>query len=201
MGSEIQRVDPSEFRFDERQAYDRLDNESVDEFTFARAYFDMPSRSMGKLADDIGVPRNRLQVLAKKHSWTARAEALDVEIARRALKNLESRQVEVRTNHSDIAQKMLDKVSDKLDDLMNHEVYAKDLPALLDVASKLQRVSVGLQDTKRVEITGRDGNAIQIVQSLDSSDRHNFLRDAQAELNRRLALDNIVDAEVIDDVE
>lgn len=203
--SEIERVpsvSPEEFWGDLRLPFDRLDDEPKDHFMLFAGYRDLGSkRSMTKLAEMTGLSRSRLQPIAARNSWGARAEAYDIEIARIALSALEGDQTSMRVRHAEIARILMDKAASAAELVDPAFLSPRDVAPWLDVASKLERASKGLLDTKRIEVTGKGGDPIKVVSEMSSEDRQQLMLEARAELNRRLGQASIAWTEDIQDAD
>jgi F0F1-type ATP synthase delta subunit len=67
----------------------------------------------------------------------------------------------------------------------------------------LERLSRGATDTKRIELTGKDGGPITVAQELTADQRRELLGAAAAELNKRIKQqaieESIIDGEVVED--
>ncbi len=200
MASELESVDRSP-RFDAPGPYDAFDDESDAEFLLAKAYFDLgPKRSLRRLADATGASLTRVQGLAKRHSWVARADALDEETIRQATREIEGGTAEMRERHAEAAKLGFDIVMEGMKNIRPEFLSTRDMAALLDITSKLERMSRGVQETKRVEVTGKDGGPIELVAKMDPEERRALMRDAQAELARRLAgtvTEEVIEGEIV----
>lgn len=204
MTSEIERVAPEEFAGDVRMPYDRLDGETREHHEWFMAYCSAGrTRSFGALATNTGLSRSRIQPVAGRNSWVARAAAWDAEQHRLALASLETPVVDMHKRYALIAAKASGLVLAALEMQDPAFMNMRDAGPLLDAAFRIERASRGITDTKRVEITGRDGGAIEVVQAMDAETRKQFLAAGLAELAGRhqAAIENIVDAEVVPESE
>ncbi len=206
MNAEIDPVIPEEYVFDFKGSWDRLDDESKDQYMLFAAYRDMGNRrSIRAIVDITGLSRSRIQPMAVRHSWSDRADQYDVEVARIALKALEGddSQSEMRNRHAGIARVLVEKAGAAAAMMDPAFLAPRDLPVWLDVAAKLERASKGLLDTKRLEVTGKGGDPIKIVNEMSADERRELMREARAELDRRLGKPEIEaiieDAEIVED--
>ncbi len=203
--TEIERVEPDEYFGDERQPFDRLDNEPKDHFELFKFYLSLGSRrSIKHVCETTGLNRSRVQPIATKQSWVSRAESYDMDTARAALKALEGdeSQQEMRQRHIEIARSLVEKAGQAAELMDPHFISARDVPTWLDVAAKLERASKGLLDTKRLEVTGKGGDPIKIVNEMSAEERRELMKEARAELDRRLGkpeIEAIIEAEIVED--
>ncbi len=208
MTSEIEPVDRAQ-RFDLHGPWDAFDDETDMEFALAKTYFNLgPKRSLRRAADEVDMPLSKMQGLAKRHSWVARADALDEEVIRQATRDIEGGTAEMRERHAEAAKLGFDIVMEGMKNIRPEFLSTRDMAALLDITSKLERMSRGVQETKRVEVTGRDGGPIELVAKMDPEERSALMLEAHAELERRLAgrqggipeaFPEIIDADVVDE--
>lgn len=197
-------VHAEEFLSDKRAIWDRLDDEAFEDFEFFRVYREQGCgvRSIRATALEVGFSHRTVQRVSTRNSWLARVEEYDLECQRRAVVTLEGSQLAMRQRHANLAEKMLAKGEAAFDLLDPRFMHPRDLGVIIDVAAKLERLSRGVTETKRVEITGKDGGAIQVANELSAQDRRALLEAASVELSKRLKqteLDNVIEGEVIDD--
>lgn len=186
MSSEVIAQDPFEPVFDQQGVWDRLDNESVEDFRLFVLYREMGhTRSLARLSVRIFMPRGDLLRLSKQHSWTRRAEEYDTEHTRLAILEIEREVPDMRKRMAEGAKMMMQKALDAAENFPTNAINARDLPVWIDISSKLERASRGVSDApKKVEITGKDGGSIQ-VEAMPSSQRDELLAGIAAELMRR----------------
>lgn len=197
-------VHAEEFLGDRRQSWDRLDDEALEDFEMFACYREMGkgTRSIKAVAVEFDFSPRTIQRVASRNSWLARVEPYDDECHRLALVSLEGDTIAMRQRHARMAAVLLDKAEQAANLADPRFMHPRDIPVWLDVAAKLERLSRGVTETKRVEVTGKDGGAIQVANELTSQDRRALLSAAAAELNKRLKaseLENIIEGEVIDD--
>lgn len=200
-------VEAEEFLGDRRQPWDRLDDEALEDFEMFACYREMGkgTRSIKAVAVEFDFSPRTVQRVASRNSWLARVEPYDDECHRLALVSLEGDTIAMRQRHARMAAVLLDKAEQAANLADPRFMHPRDIPVWLDVAAKLERLSRGVTDTRKVEITGANGGPIEVAQTLTSAERRELLNSAAAELNKRLkqsALEeSIVDAEIIEDDE
>lgn len=202
MGNEIESippVSPAEFFGDEREGFDRLDGESKREF----AWFDHyrragRRRSYGEVAQYHGVSREAIQKAGTKHSWVQRARSFDAYQDEHRAAELDGQQLETRENHLVLLAKIRKRIDERMDKLGETEIQARDLPAYIELALKYERLNAGLGDApKKIEITGKDGAAIEVVNNLSAADRKEWLAGIQATIQAQIeAQQGVLDADI-----
>ena len=139
------------------------DGETAKAYAAFCAYRDLgPERSLSKTGAVLGKNPGGLEEWSSKNEWVKRAAAWDAEQDRIARKAQLDEIVKMRKRHAKLASDMLTKAAKALDHLPEEEIKASDLSRMVDVASKLERLSRG--DVGDV-IEERDGGeAINPVQ-------------------------------------
>lgn len=199
--NEIERVTPEEFSGDLRQPWDRLDGEARDHHEWFMAYCAQGrNRSFRALAENTGLSRARIQPVAGRNSWVARAAAWDAEQQRLALADLEAPVVDMHQRYARIAEKTSSLILAAIEMQDPAFMNMRDAGPLLDAAFRIERASRGISETKRIEITGKNGGAIELVASMDAETRKAFLAAGLEELAGRhqAALENVIDGEVVE---
>ena len=138
---------------------------------------------------DLGVKRNQpktCEILGKnsttisewsvKYNWVERAEAYDDYQERREREMLEKERLndikKMRKRHADLASAMLIKAAKALKTIPDEEIKASDVTRMVDVASKLERISRG--DVGEVVEERNGGEAVSPVQIyIPSNSREN----------------------------
>jgi hypothetical protein len=203
----VPAVLPSEYSGDERAAWDRMDGESVTEHQWLAIYIKLGAkRSYKEVAQIADVPRDRVQRTAAKWGWPRRVElAQEYEDARR-LQEIEGKQYQIRSEHDRMLEGAFEKLEAAISVMDPYKMSPRDLPAWIDAVVKYRRQNAGISDNaKKIEITGKDGGPIETVSSMSRQERQELLREMNAEVSRRLsaidALDGVIDAVLVDDVE
>lgn len=144
--------------------WDRQPDETAKAFEAFCVYRDLgPGRSIPQVGQKLGKSEGTLEPWSSKYEWVKRATAWDAEQDRRAREAQIKEIVAMRKRHAKIAAKALEKVSAALECVDPENVSNSDIARLMDVASKLERLSRG--DVGDV-IEERDGgeavNPVQI---------------------------------------
>jgi len=126
------------------QLWERISGESVKNYEAFCRYRDMgPSRSLEKVARELTKSKQLLNRWATLYHWSERAKAWDNEQDRLTRESYTKDILDMRRRHAQIAKEVLDKVRDAFQLLDAAELKATELARLLNVASKLERVSRG----------------------------------------------------------
>ena len=127
------------------------------------AYRDMGSeRSIQKVAKALSKSEALIKRWSAKHDWVVRAAAWDSEQDRLLRAEMRRGIGQMRKRHADLAVKILEKAAAALEMIPPDEVKASDVGRMVDVATKLERISRG--DVGEV-IEERDGGeAVDPVQ-------------------------------------
>lgn len=209
MGAELEPVKPVsavEFYADERESFDRLDGESQLEHGWFSAYCRLGrKRSYKEVALQQEVSRELIQRTASKHSWRLRCEAYDDFVDARRLAEIESRQIEVRSEHAELFKDARAKLTAAISLVDPYKMNPRDMPAWLEVITKGERQAVGITDApKRIEITGKDGGDIK-VSDMSAGERQDKLAEIMSEIARRMSqvealnAPEILDGDVVED--
>ena len=202
----VKPVSPVEFYGDERESFDRLDGESPTEHRWFMAYARLGRRrSYKEIAAHEEVSRETIQRAATKHSWRVRVEAYDDYEDSRRLAEIEARQIETRSGHAELLGNLRSKVDAAIALMDPYRTSPRDLPAMVEVLIKYERLTMGISDApKRVEITGKDGGAIEVsAADMTPERRHQVMAQIMAELAKRqaeveaLAEANILEGEIV----
>ena len=171
-------------------AWHRLPTESSKAYEAAKTYFEMGvERSLEGVGKKLGKTRQALDGWSTKFNWVERAQAYDDHqdaIRRNALEKAEQKEAEkwaerrlaLREQEWELAEKL----TDRLQQMLAFPVYQRitsedgktifepakwtfrDASRLAEVTAKLFRNAAGLPvETSRQELTGADGNAIEIT--------------------------------------
>src|ERR1700742_848441 len=208
MSQEIERVEPvsaAEYYGDERETFDRLHGESRREHQWAMHYFRLgKKRTFKEVAGYFEVGRQEIQLTAERHSWVTRSRAFDDYEESRRLADIEGAQLQTREKHMALLASMREKVEAKLSTLDVFAMSPRDLPAYVETLIKYERLTVGLGDApKKIEITGKDGGAIQVA-DMPADERRQLMADIQAQIASRLkaietaAEEDVIEGEIVD---
>lgn len=133
------------------EPWERQESESAQAFQGFALYRDMGAgRSLAKVAQELGKSKALMERWSVRWQWGQRAEAWDEELDRQLRRELTKGVVEMRKNHADIARAMLSKSLEALQRIPIEKMGPKDIATMVDVASKLERISRG-EATERTE--------------------------------------------------
>lgn len=147
----------------EPEPWERQLNESPQAFEAFAAYRDMgAARSNAKVSRLLCKSKALMDRWSSEHDWVKRAAAWDAEKDRVARQTQLSDIKAMRDRHAAIAKKMLDTADSALSNINPQEVSTNEIARLVEIASKLERISRG--DVGEV-IEERDGgDAVSPVQ-------------------------------------
>lgn len=142
--------------------WERQDRETPKAFEAFCVYRDMGTdRSASKVATIVGKSYSLMQQWSQKYGWVDRAAAWDDEqdrIKREAEQKAQIEAIkEMRKRHTKVAVKMINKADAALDEILAGEIKPADIPRIVDIATKLERISRG--DAGEV-IEERHGEAV-----------------------------------------
>lgn len=147
----------------EPEPWERQLNESPQAFEAFACYRDMgASRSLAKVSRVLCKCKALMERWSKENDWVKRAAAWDAEKDRVARQTQLSDIKAMRERHAAIAKKMMDTADSALNNINPNEVSTNEIARLVEIASKLERISRG--DVGEV-IEERDGGeAVSPVQ-------------------------------------
>lgn len=139
--------------------WDRLQDEGVRAYEAFCVYRDMGTqRSLSKVAEKLQKSETLMGRWSGNHNWVKRAAAWDDEqerIEREIAQKEQAKAIrDMRKRHADIATAMIVKAARALARIPEDEIKPGDVSRMVDVASKLERISRG--DVGEV-IEERDG--------------------------------------------
>lgn len=144
--------------------WERQDKETPKQFEAFAAYRDMgEERSLTKVAQILNKSKQLLGRWSSDNKWVERCAAWDKE-QDRILRQEQIKDIKkMRKRHADVASAMITAAAKGLKEIMEKpkEMTPNDVARLVDVASKLERLSRG--DTSEV-IEQRQGEAVDAVQ-------------------------------------
>lgn len=143
--------------------WERRENESTKAYEAFCIYRDMGTqRSLSKVAEKLQKSETLMGRWSGNHDWVARAAKWDDEqdrIERETLQREQAKAIrDMRKRHADIASVMLVKAARALQRIPDDEIKPGDISRMVDVASKLERISRG--DVGEV-IEERDGGKVE----------------------------------------
>lgn len=145
---------------DPPELWERQPGEGPQAFKAFAAYRDSgingQRRSLQKTAENLtkrdGTPYSpgTLKEWSRQHQWQMRVDAYDQEMDRLMQEELRKGRAAMLKNHVGIAQAMLTKALKALQRIPVDELTAQDVARMVDIASKLERISRG-EATERTE--------------------------------------------------
>ena len=146
----------------EPDPWERQLNESTQAFEAFAVYRDMgASRSLAKVSRVLCKSKALMERWSTDHDWVKRVAAWDAEKDRVARETQINDIVEMRKRHAAIAKKMMDTADSALSNINPNDVSTNEIARLVEIASKLERISRG--DVGDV-IEEREGEAVSAVQ-------------------------------------
>lgn len=143
--------------------WERQEKESDKAFEAFVIYRDMGvSRSYSKVAEKLQKSDTLINRWGRTYNWTERAGAWDDELDKETQKAQRKEIAKMRQRHADLASQMLEKAANALRFIPEVEIKASDISRMVDVASKLERLSRG--DVGEVIEERNGGDAIPAVQ-------------------------------------
>lgn len=145
------------------EPWERQPEETPKAFEAFCVYRDLgPERSIAKAGKQLGKNRVTLEQWSSKYEWVKRCTAWDTEQDRIARQDQQKEIKKMRKRHAGIAAAMLVKAATALQRLPDDEISASEISRMVDVASKLERISRG--DVGEVIEERNGGDAIDPVQ-------------------------------------
>ena len=147
----------------EPELWELQPGETARAFEAFRKYRDLgPSRSIAKVGKELGKNRVTLEDWSSKYDWVKRAAAWDAEVDRIARQEQLQAIKAMRKRHAKLASDLLTSVEKEIENLKPGTMTPNEIARITEVASKLERISLG--DVGEV-IEERDGGeAVSPVQ-------------------------------------
>lgn len=124
--------------------WERQPDESAKNYEAFKIYYEMGvDRSLRKVAEKLEKSETLMGRWSGQFDWVKRADAWDKEQERLARIENQKEIAKMRKRHAQLARKVLEKVDEALDELQSEDVGAANIGRLIDVASKLERISLG----------------------------------------------------------
>ena len=128
----------------EVQPWERQEGESAKAYEAFAEYRDMGAeRSLAKVGQKVGKSKRMMEKWSKAHNWVVRVEQWDLEQDRLIRISLTKDIGAMRKRHADVAKAMLIKAARALQKIPDDEIKATDISRMVDVATKLERISKG----------------------------------------------------------
>ena len=145
------------------EPWERQDGETAKAFEAFAIYRDMgPDRSLRKVVQSLNKNLTTIAEWSSKYDWVNRVAAWDAEQDRIARQQQINDIKKMRKRHAGIAAAMLVKAATALQRIPEDEISASEISRMVDVASKLERISRG--DVGEVIEERNGGDAISPVQ-------------------------------------
>ncbi len=131
-----------------QKMWERLPDETAKSFEAFCTYRDMGiDRSLAKVGEKLGKSTALMERWSRRHDWVRRAAAWDDEQERIERETAQKEQAkairDMRRRHAGLANTMLVKAALALQRIPEDEIKAGDITRMVDVASKLERISRG----------------------------------------------------------
>lgn len=128
----------------EPEPWERQLNESTPAFEAFAVYRDMgASRSLAKVSRHVCKSKALMERWSVEHDWVKRVAAWDAEKDRVARQKQLDDIVSMRERHAAIAKKMMDTADSALSNINPQDVSTNEIARLVEIASKLERISRG----------------------------------------------------------
>lgn len=129
---------------EDKQPWERQEGETVKQFVAFCVYRDMgKARSLQKVAAELAKSETLIKRWSANNSWIDRVALWEDEQDRLTRIELARDIGAMRRRHADMAVAMLMKAAKALQKIPVEEVKASDISRMVDVASKLERISRG----------------------------------------------------------
>ena len=133
------------------EPWERQKNEGAEAFEAFSHYRDLGSeRSLVKVGQKLGKSQTLIERWSSNWNWVNRVNAWDDELDRQTREELAKGITEMRKRHVGIAQAMLTKALKALKKIPEDDLTSQDIARMVDIASKLERLSRG-EVTERTE--------------------------------------------------
>ena len=147
--------------------WERQKGETTNAYEAFCVYRDLGvKRSQVKTCEKLGKNSTTISDWSVKYNWVERAAAYDDDQERKEREMMEKERLndikKMRDRHADLAVSMLEKAARAMQAIPDVEVKASDITRMVDVASKLERISRG--DVGDVIEERNGGEAIPAVQ-------------------------------------
>lgn len=145
------------------EPWEKQPEESAKAFEAFAVYRDMgANRSLEKAGRILGKVKVTLEPWSSKFNWKKRAEAWDAEQDRIAREAQLSKIKKMRIQHANLANAMLVKAAKALQKIKTEDMTPNDIARMVDIGSKLERISRG--DVGEVVEERNGGTATPAVQ-------------------------------------
>ncbi|MDG4796894.1 hypothetical protein [Micromonospora sp. WMMD1082] len=167
-------------------AWDRQHREPEKAYGYFVLYRDLGrTRTVAKVATEVDKSRDYLHKLATSWKWVQRAQAWDREEDRLYVEGLAEQRRDMAKRHARIASALQGKLVARLQSLKPEQLSVADIARWLEVATRVERLALGLPDSTTAH-TGPDGGPIRAeVEQMTEQQRAEFFRALMAEAAAR----------------
>jgi hypothetical protein len=167
-------------------AWDRQEDEPEKAYGYFVLYRDLGrTRTVAKVATEVNKSRDYLHKLATRWKWVQRAQAWDREEDRLYVEGLAEQRRDMAKRHARIAGALQAKLVARLQSLDASKLSPADIARWLEVATRVERLALGLPDSTTAH-TGPDGGPIRAeVEAMTEQQRADFFRALMAEAAAR----------------
>ena len=161
-----------------KRIWERLEDETTKQYEAFCTYRDMgQDRSLRAVAEKLQKSETLMGRWSGKNQWVDRAAAWDDEqdrIEREIAQKEQAKAIrEMRKKHANLASAMLLKATKALSKIPDDEIKAGDVTRMVDVASKLERISRGdVGDVVEERDGGQAISAVQFYMPDNGRDKH-----------------------------
>lgn len=166
--------------------WDRQHREPEKAYGYFALYRDLGrTRTVAKVAEQVHKSRDYLHKLATTWKWVQRAQAWDREEDRLYVEGLAEQRRDMAKRHARIAGALQAKIVARLQSLDVSKLTPGDVARWLEVATRVERLALGLPDSTTAH-TGPDGGPIRAeVEAMTEQQRADFFRALMAEAAAR----------------
>lgn len=166
--------------------WDRQHSEPEKAYGYFVLYRDLGrTRTVAKVATEVNKSRDYLHKLATVWKWVQRAQAWDREEDRLYVEGLAEQRRDMAKRHARIASALQAKLVTRLQNLDPSKLSPGDVARWLEVATRVERLALGLPDSTTAH-TGPDGGPIRAeVEAMSEQQRADFFRALMAEAAAR----------------
>lgn len=166
--------------------WDRQRREPEKAYGYFVLYRDLGrTRTVAKVAAEVHKSRDYLHKLASVWKWVQRAQTWDREEDRLYAEGMAEQRRDMARRHARIASALLGKLVGRLQNLDASRLGPGDIARWLEVATRVERLALGLPDSTTAH-TGPDGGPIRAeVDQMSEQQRTDFFRALMAEAAAR----------------
>ncbi|SCG15488.1 hypothetical protein GA0070610_1721 [Micromonospora echinofusca] len=166
--------------------WDRQHSEPERAYGYFVLYRDLGrTRTVAKVATEVNKSRDYLHKLATRWKWVQRAQSWDREEDRLYVEGLAEQRRDMARRHARIASALQGKIVTRLQNLDASKLSPGDIARWLEVATRVERLALGLPDSTTAH-TGPDGGPIRAeVEQMTEQQRADFFRALMAEAANR----------------